>query len=149
MQNGRTRQRDEQRRSLAGRRPGGRGEEPLYRNDCNVWIIGRFFREPVSAAIGGYSEAFSDSTIFIKGFVERTSYDTYQDLDATIGGVNTGISTQFSKSISTRFSLFGKIKRFQDSLRSGNSYGGEASLKEKPAQDVWFRQFVEYEKEPC
>lgn len=104
------------------------------------------FSGTVSAAIGVYSEAFSDSTIFIKGFVERISYDTYQDLDAVIGGVSTGISTQLSKSISARFSLFGKIKRFQDSLRSGSSYGGEASFKEKLTQDLWLRQLVEYEK---
>jgi hypothetical protein len=100
----------------------------------------------VSAAIGGYSDAFSDSTIFIKGFAERISYDTYQDLDATIGGVSTGITTQLSKSITARLSLIGKVKHFQDSQRSGNSYGGEVGLKEKLTQDLWFRQFAEYEK---
>lgn len=104
------------------------------------------FSGTVSAAIGGYADVFSESSIFIKGFAEQTSYEAYRDLDATIGGVSTGITTQLSKSISARFSLIGKVKHFQDSQRNSNSYGGVVNLMEKLTQDLWLRQFAEYEK---
>ena len=104
------------------------------------------FSGTVHAAIGGFSDVFSESTVFVKGFAEHTSYDTYSDLDVTMGGVSTGIATQLSKNSMARFSLTGKVKHFEDSQRNSTAYGGGVSLKERPAQDLWFRQFVEYEK---
>ena len=104
------------------------------------------FSGTVHAAIGGFSDVFSESTVFVKGFAEHTSYDTYSDLDVTMGGVSTGIATQLSKNSMARFSLTGKVKHFGDSQRNSTAYGGGVSLKERPAQDLWFRQFVEYEK---
>lgn len=130
----------------AGGQGGMDGGKNLYTGATTTSGATGDFSGTVSAAIGGYSDMFSDSTIFIKGFAQRISYDTYQDLDASIGGVTTGIATQWGKSISSRFSLIGKVKHFQDSRRSGDSLGGEVSLKEKITQDLWLRQFVEYEK---
>jgi hypothetical protein len=104
------------------------------------------FSATLFAEAGGYRDVGMDSAIFAKGFASHTSYDTYTDLNATIGGVSTGITTNFSNSVSGRVSILGKVKRFGDSARDSNAYGGNLSLKEKLTPSFWLREFGEFEQ---
>jgi hypothetical protein len=104
------------------------------------------FSATLSAEAGGYQAVSKSSEVFAKGFAEHTSYDTYTDLDATIGGVSTGINMGLSDIVLLRAALLGKIKRFGDSQRNSTSYGGTLSLKEKLTPELWIREFGEYEK---
>jgi hypothetical protein len=98
------------------------------------------------AEVGGYLDVGKSSSLFAKGFAEHTAYDTYTDLDATIGGISIGMSTGFTEILSTSLSAFGKVKRFGDSARDGNSYGGTLSLRQKFTPSFWLREFGEYER---
>jgi opacity protein-like surface antigen len=104
------------------------------------------FSATLSAEAGGYGDVGTASVIFAKGFASHTSYNTYTDLDATIAGVSAGAITNFSSTISARAALFAKIKRFGDSARDSNAYGGNLGLKEKLTSSIWIREFVELEK---
>jgi hypothetical protein len=104
------------------------------------------FSAILSAEAGGYGDVGMHSAVFAKGFASHTSYNTYTDLDATIGGVGTGIITNLSDNISSRLVVLAKIKRFGDSARNSNSYGGSLSLKEKLTQSLWLREFGDFEK---
>jgi hypothetical protein len=98
------------------------------------------------AEAGGSMDAGRSSSLFAKGFAEYTAYDTYTDLDATIGGLSIGMSTRFTEILSGGLSFFGKVKRFGDSARDGNSFGGVLSLKQRLTPSFWLREFGEYEK---
>ena len=89
------------------------------------------FSATLSAEAGKYESLGKSSEVFAKGFAEHTSYDTYTDLDDTIGGVSAGINTNLSDTISGRVALIGKVKRFGDSQRDSTSYGGNVGVKEK------------------
>jgi hypothetical protein len=104
------------------------------------------FSTTLVAEAGGYLDITRDSEIYAKGFGSRTSYGTYTDLDATIGGVNAGMITKFGDSVSGRVSLTGKVKHFGDPWRNATSYGGNISLKEKLTPTFWLREFIEYEE---
>lgn len=104
------------------------------------------FSATLSAEAGGYKDVGRDSAIFAKGFASHTSYNTYTDLDATIGGVGTGITTNFSKIVSGRAAVLAKVKRFGDSARDSSAYGVNLSLKEKLTPSFWLREFGEIEK---
>jgi hypothetical protein len=104
------------------------------------------FSATLSAEAGGYRDVGKSLEVFAKGFAESTSYNTYTDLDATIGGVSTGINMVLGNDVSARVAVLGKVKRFDDSQRDSTSYGGSASLKEKLAPSLWVREFGEYEK---
>jgi hypothetical protein len=104
------------------------------------------FSATLAAEAGGYGDVGMHSVAFAKGFASHTSYNTYTDLDATIGGVGTGIITNLSSSVSSRIAVLAKIKRFGDSARDSNSYGGGLSLKEKLTPSFWLREFGELEK---
>ncbi len=104
------------------------------------------FSAALSAEAGGYGDVGMDSVIFAKGFASHTSYNTYTDLDATIGGVGAGIITNLSDSVSSRIAVLAKVKRFGDSARDSNAYGGSLSLKEKLTPSFWLREFGELEK---
>lgn len=104
------------------------------------------FSATLSAEAGGYQDVGKSSEVFAKGFAESTSYGTYTDLNATIGGVSTGINMGLGNDVSARFAVLGKVKRFGDSQRNSTSYGGNVSLKEKLIPALWIREFGEYEK---
>lgn len=104
------------------------------------------FSATLSAEAGGYGDVGMGSVIFAKGFALHTSYDTYTDLDATIAGVSTGVITNFSSTVSARAAILAKIKRFGDSARDSNAYGGNLGLKEKLTPSLWIREFGEFEK---
>jgi hypothetical protein len=104
------------------------------------------FSATLFAEAGGNMDMSRSSSLFAKGFAEYTAYDTYTDLDATIGGISIGMSTRFTEILSGGLSFFGKIKRFGDSARDGNSLGGVLSLKQKFTPSIWLREFGEYEK---
>ena len=104
------------------------------------------FSATLSAEAGGYRDVAADTFVFAKGFAEHQSYDTYSDLDATIGGISVGVNTSFNDMFSARAALLGKIKRFGDGDRDSTSYGGTFALKEKITPSFWLREFVEYEK---
>jgi hypothetical protein len=103
------------------------------------------FSTTLFAEAGGYRDVGSDSAVFAKGFASSTSYVTYTDLNATIGGVSTGMNARFGDMLSARVSILGKAKRFGDSGRNSNAYGGVLSLKEKLGTSFWLREFGEYE----
>jgi hypothetical protein len=98
------------------------------------------------AEVGGYLDVGKSSSLFAKGFAEHTSYETYTDLDATIGGISVGMSTSFTEILSSSLSIFGKVKRFGDSARDGNSFGGTLSLRQRFTPSFWLREFGEYER---
>jgi hypothetical protein len=104
------------------------------------------FSATLSAEAGGYQAVGKRSEVFVKGFAEHTSYDTYTDLDATIGGISTGINMGMGKDVFARFAVLGKVKRFGDSQRNSTSYGGNVSLKEKLTPEFFLREFGAYEK---
>jgi hypothetical protein len=104
------------------------------------------FSATFSAEAGGYGDVGMNSTVFAKGFASHTSYNTYTDLDAAIEGVGTGIITNFSNSLSSRVAVLAKVKRFGDSARNSNAYGGNLSLKEKLTPSFWLREFGNFEK---
>jgi opacity protein-like surface antigen len=100
----------------------------------------------VSAEAGGYQDVSSDVSLFAKAFAEHSAYDTFTDLDATIGGVSAGISASLSDAVLARVAVLGKIKRFGDSERDSTAGEGNVSLKEKLTSELWLREFVAYEK---
>ncbi len=104
------------------------------------------FSSTLSAEAGGYQAVGKSSEVFAKGFANYTSYNTYTDLDATIGGVSTGINMGLSRAVFVRVAVLGKVKRFGDSQRDSTSYGGNVSVKEKLTPVLWVREFGEYEK---
>jgi hypothetical protein len=104
------------------------------------------FSATLFAEAGGYQEVGINSAVFAKGFASHTSYDKYTDLDATIGGVSAGVTTNFSSSVSGRAAVLAKVKRFGDSARDSNAYGGNLGLKEKLSPLFWLREFGEFEK---
>jgi hypothetical protein len=104
------------------------------------------FSATLSAEAGGYGDVGMHSAVFAKGFATHRSYNTYTDLDATIGGVGTGIITNLSDNVSSRVVVLAKVKRFGDSARDSNAYGGSLSLKEKLTPLFWLREFGELEK---
>ena len=104
------------------------------------------FSATVSAEAGGYQDVGSDVSLFAKAFANGTKYNTFTDLDATIGGVSTGISASLSDSVLARVSVLGEIKRFGDSDRDSTAFGGNLSLKEKLTPSFWLREFGAYEK---
>ena len=104
------------------------------------------FSATLFAEAGGYFDVGKSSSLFAKGFAEHTAYDTYTDLDATIGGISVGMSTGFTEILSGGLSIFGKVKRFGDSARDGNSFGGTLSLRQKFTPSFWLREFGEYER---
>jgi len=104
------------------------------------------FSTTVSAQAGGYGEVGRNWSIFAKGFAEHTSYNTYTDLDATIGGITIGMITRFTNSLSAGASVFSKVKHFGDSERDADAFGGALSLKKKLSPSLWLRGFGEYEK---
>ena len=104
------------------------------------------FSSTLSAEAGKYEALGKSSEVFAKGFAEYTSYDTYTDLDATIGGVSAGINTSLTDNVSGRVAIIGKVKRFGDSQRNSGSYGGTVSVKEMILPALCIREFGEYEK---
>ncbi len=104
------------------------------------------FYVTISAEAGGYTDLGANASVFAKGFANHSSYDTYTDLDATIGGVSTGIVVSLSDSVTALGSVLGKVKRFGDSQRDSTAFAGTLSLKEKLQPTFWLREFGEYEK---
>jgi hypothetical protein len=104
------------------------------------------FSATLFAEAGGYQDVGRDAEVFAKGFASHTSYDTYTDLNSNIEGVSTGISLILSDFLSTRMSVLGKIKRFDDSQRNSTAYAGNLSLKEKLTPSYWLREYGQYEK---
>jgi len=104
------------------------------------------FSATLYAEAGGYQDMGRDAEVFAKGFASHTSYDTYTDLNSNIGGVNTGLSVILSDLLSTRISVLGKIKRFDDSQRDSTAYAGNLSVKEKLTPLFSLREFGQYEK---
>jgi hypothetical protein len=104
------------------------------------------FSAAVSAEAGGYQDVGGNAALFAKAFANHTSYDTFTDLNATIGGVSTGIIASLSDSVLVRVAVLGDIKRFGDSERDSTAYGGNISLKEKLTPSFWVRELGGYEK---
>ncbi len=104
------------------------------------------FSATIYAEAGGYLPVAKNTDIFAKGFAGYQGYDTYTDLNETLGGASAGIGTTFSSSVSGLASIFGKVKRFGDSQRDSTSYGGTLALKEKLNPEIWLREYVQYEK---
>ncbi len=104
------------------------------------------FSATIYAEAGGYLPVANNTDIFAKGFAGHQSYDTYTDLNETLGGASVGIGTTFSSSVSGLASIFGKVKRFGDSQRDSTSYGGTLVLKEKLKPEIWLREYVQYER---
>ncbi len=103
------------------------------------------FSGTVSAEAGGFQTMGASLEIFAKGLAEHTSYDYYTDLNATIGGVMTGIDMSFNDNLYARAAILGEVKNFGDSARNSTSYVGNLSLKEKITPSLWVREAGIYE----
>ncbi len=99
----------------------------------------------LSAEAGGYTDLGTDVSVFAKGFANHSSYNYYTDLNATIGGVGTGVILSVTDNITAGATLVGKIKRFGESQRDSTAYEGTLSLKEKLLPSFWLREFGNYE----
>jgi hypothetical protein len=104
------------------------------------------FYATLAAEAGGYKDLGTDVSVFAKGFANHSSYDYYTDLDATIGGIGTGVVLSVTDKITAGATLAGKIKRFGESQRDSTAYEGTLSLKEKLLPSLWLREFGNYEK---
>ncbi len=104
------------------------------------------FYATLSAEAGGYKDVGTDVSVFAKGFANHSSYNYYTDLNATIGGVGTGVVLSVTDKITAGATLVGKIKRFGESQRDSTAYEGTISLKEKILPSLWLREFGNYEK---
>ncbi len=126
-------------------RPGPPGDPPYLGSGSGTNKSPADFYATISAEAGGYTDLGKDASVFAKGFANHASYNTFTDLDATIGGVNTGVVVSLSSSVTALASVIGKVKSFGDSQRNSTSYGGTLSLKEKLLPSFWLREYGEYE----
>ena len=99
----------------------------------------------LSAEAGAYANMSQQSSLFAKGLVERTSYGNYTEFNSTIAGMSAGAGTIFSDTVSGRFDLFGKVKRFGDTDRNSAAYGATVSIKENLSHYFWLRERMGYE----
>ncbi len=127
-------------------RPGPPGDPPYLGSGSGTNKSPADFYATISAEAGGYTDLGKDMSVFAKGFANHSSYNTFTDLDATIGGASTGIVASLSSSVTALASVVGKVKSFGDSQRNSTSIGGTLSLKEKLLPSFWLREFGEYEK---
>ena len=98
------------------------------------------------ADLGDSKDVSRDTSLFLAGSAEHTSYTTFTEFDSTIGGIGAGVSAKLSGRVSARFALSGKIKQFEDSQRDSTSYGGSFGLKEQISPKFSLKETYEYEK---
>lgn len=104
------------------------------------------FSAAFSAEAGGSRDVSDSASVFAKAFAGHTSYHTYTDFNATVGGAGAGVNARLGDGVYARAAITGKVKRFGDSLRDSSAYGGSISLKEKFTSSFHVREFGEYEK---
>ncbi len=98
------------------------------------------------ADLGGSKDISRDTSLFLIGSAEHTSYSTFTEFNSTIGGLSAGVSAKLSERMTARIAASGKVKRFEDSQRDGTSYGGNFALKEQINPKFSLKEIYEYEK---
>jgi hypothetical protein len=98
------------------------------------------------ADLGGSTEILSNTSLFVIGSAQHTSYSTNTQFDYTIGGLSTGIYKVFGDVLSGKFAINGRIKRYQYSPRDSSAYGATLSLKERLTPAFWLKESYDYEK---
>lgn len=101
----------------------------------------------VSATIGGYTEVVRRTTyLFLRGGGERTSYNKYPQLDATIGYLSAGVYHRMGDVLSVQITAKGRDKDYEGTARDSTSYGGAFELKQQLTRSFWIKEGYEYEK---
>ena len=101
----------------------------------------------VSAAIGGYTEVVSRTTyLFLKGGGDRSYYNKYPQLDATVGYLSAGVYHRMGDVLSMQITAKGRDKDFEGTTRDSTSYGGAFELKQQLTSSFWIKEGFEYEK---
>jgi predicted porin len=98
------------------------------------------------ADLGGFRMIAPDTSLFLTGSAEHTSYSSFTQFNSTIGGLSTGINRGFGDVLTARFAINGMIKRYGDSQRDSSAYGATFSLKERLDPVFWLKENYVYEK---
>ena len=99
-----------------------------------------------SANLGNSWSVADDTNVFLAGSAERTSYNSFTEFNATIGGLSAGVQKGFGDSLLARFTVNGAVKRYGDSQRDSSAYGANLKVKEQLGPSFWLREGYVYEK---
>jgi len=99
------------------------------------------------ADLGASRTIAEDTSLFLTGRVEHTSYSSFTQFDSTIGGLSVGLNKGFGEMVTARVAINGMLKRFGDSQRDGTAYGASFALKEKLSASFWLKEGYAYEKD--
>lgn len=98
------------------------------------------------ADLGASTAITSETSLFLIGSAQHTSYSSYTQFDYTIGGLSPGIYMEFGDVLSGKLAINGLIKRYGDSQRNSSAYGATASLKERFSPTFWLKENYDYEQ---
>jgi hypothetical protein len=121
----------------AGRSGRNSGSQLSSRGDVAIDLL---------ADIGGSKKISEKTALFLMGSMENMSYSYYTEFDSLMGGLSGGTSTNLSNTVILRGAAFTRLKKYyNDSERSGSSYGGNLSLKEQLNAKFFLRESYEFE----
>jgi hypothetical protein len=100
----------------------------------------------IFADIGGSTKINPDTSLFLIGGAQHTSYSSFTQFDFTIGGLSAGIYHEFGDVFSGKLAINGAVKNYQDSQRNGSAYGTTLSLRERLTPIFWLRETYDYEQ---
>ncbi len=100
----------------------------------------------IFADLGISTDVASDTSLFLLGSVEHTSYSRFTEFDSTIGNVSAGVIKSLGDIFLARVAANGRIKGYNNSARNSSAYGGTFTLKEKLDPAFWLKEIYEYEK---
>jgi hypothetical protein len=100
----------------------------------------------IFADIGVSTKIDPDTSLFLMGGAQHTSYSSFTRFDFTIGGLSTGIYKEFGDVFSGKLAINGAIKNYQDSQRNSTAYGATLNLRERLTPIFWLRETYDYEQ---
>lgn len=99
------------------------------------------------ADLGVSKTIAQDTSLFLTGSAEHTSYSNFTQFNSTIGGFSTGLTKGFGDMVTAKIAINGLIKRFRDSQRDATAYGVSLAAKEKLSSSLWLKEGYVYEKD--
>lgn len=99
------------------------------------------------ADLGVSKSIAQDTSLFFAGSAELTSYNSFTQFNATIGGLSAGLNKGFGEVVTARVAINGLLKRFGDSQRDSSAYGASFILKERLSPSFWLKEGYVYEKD--
>jgi hypothetical protein len=100
----------------------------------------------IFADIGGSTKINPDTSLFLIGGAQHTSYSSFTQFDFTVGGLSAGIYKEFGDVFSGKVAINGAIKGYQDSQRNSSAYGATLTLKERLTPIFWLKEIYDYEQ---